>query len=146
MHPHGRRAILAVSLVLFLLCLTQDGFFIDGDNPRAWSQAGYLLLLGWLGLLAGVVAWLANPLWIAAWIAFALHRHGVALALSIAALVCALSFLTVDAVMVSEAPTFAKVTSVGIGYWLWIASMAALAGGAALTLIVANGRLPTQIP
>jgi hypothetical protein len=143
MHRNGRTAILAASLALFLLCLTQDGFFVDGDNPRAWSQAGYLLLFGWLGLLAGIVAWLANPLWIAAWIAFALRWHRVALALGIAALLCALSFLTLDTVMVSEAPTYAKVTGVGLGYGLWITSMAVLAAGSALALIVPKGHSPT---
>jgi len=143
MHPHAPRAILAASLVLFLLCLTQDGFVVDGDNPRAWSQAGYLLLLGWLGLLAGIVAWLANPLLIAAWIAFALRSHRAALALGIAALLCALSFLAVDTVMVSEAPSFAKVTGLGLGYWLWIASMAVLAAGSALALTAPKAGSPT---
>jgi hypothetical protein len=143
MDRHGRRAILAVSLLLFLICLTQDGFLVEGENPRAWSSAGYLLLFGWLGLLSGVVAWLANPLWVAAWIAFAWRRRRLALGLGLAALLCALSFLKVDTVMVSEAPTFAKVTSVGVGYWLWIASMAVLAGGSTLTLIIPDGRSST---
>lgn len=46
-------------------------------------------------------------------------------------------------VMVSEAPTFAKVTGAGLGYWLWITSMAVLAAGSALALIAPKGHAPT---
>jgi hypothetical protein len=66
MHKFGRLTIVLASLVLFVVCLTQDGFYIEGPNPRAWASALYLFLLGWLGLLSGTIAWFANPLlWIA---------------------------------------------------------------------------------
>jgi hypothetical protein len=135
MHKLGRYIILLASIALFLVCLTQDGFYIEGPNPRAVSSAFYLLLVGWLGLLSGTIAWFANPLVIAAWVLFALRRHGFALGLSVAALFCALSFLNVDTVVVSEAQTFAKVTGFGFGYWLWVASMLVIAAGSACVLL-----------
>jgi len=132
MYKFGRRTILLVSIALFLLCLTQDGFYIEGAEPRAWASALYLLLLGWLGVLSGTIGWFANPLLFAAWVLYALRRYRTALGLGVAALFCALSFLNVDSVLTSEAPSFAKVTGIGPGYWLWVASMAAMTAGAAL--------------
>ena len=110
MHKFGRLTIVIASVALFVVCLTQDGFYIEGSNPRAWASALYLFLFGWLGLLSGTIAWFANPLLIAAWVLFWLRRYWIALALGVAALFCALSFLNVDTVVVSEAPTFAKIT------------------------------------
>jgi hypothetical protein len=142
MHKFGRPTILIASIALFLVCLTQDGFYIEGSNPRAWASAFYLFLLGWLGLLAGTIAWLANPLLIAAWVLFWLRRDRIALALGVAALVCALSFLGVGKLLVSEAPTFAAVTGFGLGYWLWVASIMVIAVGSASPLLglVSNAR------
>jgi hypothetical protein len=146
MHKFGRYTILIVSIALFLVSLTQDAFYIEGPTPRAWASAFYLLLLGWLGLLSGTIAWFANPLVIAAWVLFALRRYWFALALGVAASFCALSFLNVDSVVVSEAPSFAKITGFGLGYWLWAASMVATTIGCALALagLVRDARGPTQ--
>jgi hypothetical protein len=135
MHKFGRLTIVLASIALFIVCLTQDGFYIEGPNPRAWASALYLFLLGWLGLLSGTIAWFANPLLIAAWVLFRLRRYWIALALGVAALFCALSFLNVDTVVVSEAPTFAKVTGFGLGYRLWIASMIVITAGSVLALL-----------
>jgi len=135
MHKFGRLTIVLASVVLFAVCLTQDGFYIEGANPRAWASALYLFLIGWLGLLSGTIAWFANPLLIAAWVLFWLRRYWIALALGAAALFCALSFLNVDTVVVSEAPTFAKVTGFGLGYWLWITSMIVITAGSGLALL-----------
>jgi hypothetical protein len=134
MRKFGRLTILLASVAVFLVCLTQDGFTIEGANPRAWASSFYLFLLGWLGLLSGTIAWFANPLLIAAWILFARRRYWIALALGVAALFCALSFLNVDTVAVSEAPTFAKVTGYRLGYWLWVASMIVITLGSGFAL------------
>ncbi len=63
----------AVSVLLFLASLTQDGFHLEGGDFTAWSSMS-LLLTGWLGLLVGVPAWLANPALAATWILSLLGR------------------------------------------------------------------------
>ena len=83
MHKPGRLTIVLASVVLLVVCLTQDGFYIEGPNPRAWASGFYLFLLGWLGLLSGTIAWFANPLLISAWVLFWLRRYWIALALGV---------------------------------------------------------------
>jgi hypothetical protein len=135
MHKFGRLTILIASIALFLACFTQNAFYIEGPNSQAWTSASYLFLLGWLGLFSGTIAWFANPLQIAALVLFTRRRYWIAFALGIAASFCALSFLNVDKVMVSEAPTFAKITGFGLGYWLWVASMIVITVGSVLALL-----------
>jgi hypothetical protein len=128
------RYLLLLSMALFALSLAQDGFTIEGPNPRAWSSGGGVLLVGWLGLLYdGVWAWLANPMVMLSWALLKLRRSMSALVCAIAACVLALTFLRVRFITVSEAPTTAPIATLESGYWIWIASMcvaalAALAG------------------
>lgn len=56
-----RYALLWLSVGLFVLCLANDGYYIEGSNPRAWAAAWGLLLVGWIGMFSGTLAWLANP-------------------------------------------------------------------------------------
>jgi hypothetical protein len=118
-------AFLGLSIALFVACLLFDGFYIEGSDPRAWADTWLLLLIGWIGILAGLPYWFANPLLIGAWIALALGKRKSALILSGVALGLALLFLLERRILVSEAPTYAAVTGYGAGYWLWVASMAA---------------------
>jgi hypothetical protein len=37
-----------------------------------------------------------------------------------------LSFLRIETIPVNEAPTYAKITGYGLGYWLWLASAVVL--------------------
>lgn len=60
MQTRMAKAALWISAVLYVMCLTQDGYYIDGPDPEAWAPAYGLLISGWLGLFAGVFAWLAN--------------------------------------------------------------------------------------
>src|SRR3954463_1280614 len=55
-----RWALVGLSVALFLLCLTQDGYYVEGPDPRAWASPAVLLSMGWLGVFEGVFAWLAN--------------------------------------------------------------------------------------
>lgn len=123
----GRRiaaAATVLSVVLFLTSLTQDGYYIDrpGD-PRAWAPCIGLLLIGWLGVFDGILAWLANPALLAAWI-FLNFRSSRRLgaAIGAAAIAFALSFLLYTEILTNEAGGTSKITGYGAGYWLWVAS------------------------
>lgn len=130
--PSAVVATLVVSILLFVASLTQDGFYIDRpDDPRAWSLCLGLLLVGWIAVFDGVYAWLANPALLVAWIAMWFRpSYKVAVVAGVTALCFSLSFLRHDTIITSEAPTYSRITGYGLGYWLWIGSIAtALAGG-----------------
>jgi hypothetical protein len=124
------KAVLGLSIVSFVTCLTQDGYYIDDSNPKAWSPAWGLLVFGWMGLLSGTFAWLANPLLFGSWVLLAMSKYRVAFYLSLGALLFAVSFLLHSEVISSTKPSYSKIVGYGIGYWLWIASALILAVGA----------------
>ena len=119
-----------ISLALYVICLTQDGYYIDGADPEAWSPAYGLLFIGWIGIFAGMFAWLANPLLFASWFLLATSRHRAAFFVSLGALLFAMSFLLHSEVISSAAPTYSRIIGYGMGYWLWIASALILVVGA----------------
>ncbi|HEV3343563.1 MAG TPA: hypothetical protein VG125_24540 [Pirellulales bacterium] len=115
----------AASMSLFVASLPQDAFYIDrADDPRAWSLGFGLLLVGWLAVLDGVPAWLANPAVLAAWILLLVRFRRTALVMAALALLLALSFLLCDRVLTDEAGGRSRVTGYGSGYWCWVGSMA----------------------
>ena len=120
--------LIRLSILCFLACLTQDAFYLSGDDPTSWSNGLGLLFFGWMGH----ASWLANPAVIAAWLFFSFERTKISLALSACALVAALSFLQTETLVVSTRPDNETVVGYGMGYWLWLASICAalLAAGA----------------
>jgi hypothetical protein len=42
--------LLILSFCLYLAALCNDGFYIQAENPRAWSPGWGLLLVGWVAL------------------------------------------------------------------------------------------------
>jgi hypothetical protein len=111
-----------LSIALFVLCLSCDGYYIEGQNPRAWAPSWGLLLIGWSGLFYGTFSWLANPALFAAWFMFYRRRYWRATICGLIAAVLMLSFLLTKTIVSSEAPTYSRVIGHGIGYWLWVAS------------------------
>jgi hypothetical protein len=132
------------SVALFLLALTQDGYYIEGSNPRAWAPAWGLLLIGWLGLFYGVFAWVANPLMAAGWLLCGLKKYRAGGALAAMAMLFMLSFLLHSTVISSEAPTYSRISGYGPGYWLWIASAATLLLANAAAMILQPVATPTD--
>lgn len=122
-----RKWALYLTLGLFLLSLTQPAFYIDRVDFDAWSSPIGLLLMGWLGILAGdsaCLAWIANPLLILGGVSlFKFDRF--APILGILALGVSLTFLGQEQIISSEAPTYSKITEIKLGYWLWIISIGA---------------------
>jgi hypothetical protein len=122
--------VLWVSIALFVLCLVNDGYYIDGPDPRAWAPASGLLLFGWIGLFSGTIAWLANPALATAWVLFHFRRYRGSAIWALVATALIISFLFAKTVVSSESPTYSKVTGYGLGYWLWLGSALVLLVGA----------------
>ena len=105
------KIVTLASLIVFAASLTQKGFSTAGEHPGDWSPGLYLLLIGPIGRPAG----------------FGCIRMR---SRDVIALIVA--FLFRQTIIVSEAPTYAKITGYAAGYWLWLTS-AALAVVSALT-------------
>jgi hypothetical protein len=116
------RIITLISFAVFVASLTQKGFSTAGEEPGSWSPGLYLLLIGPLGFLAGVYEWLANPFLLAAWIFSWFGKQKIALPLALVAIGLIVAFLFRQTMIVSEAPTYAKITGYAAGYWLWLTS------------------------
>jgi hypothetical protein len=114
--------ITLLSIIVFATSLTQNAYYIAGENPKAWSPAFYSLLLGPIGLFAGIFEWLANPVLLAAWVFSFAGKNKIALVLGIVASALMLAFLFRHTIIASEAPTYAKIIGYGVGYWLWLTS------------------------
>ena len=116
------KIITVVSIIVFAVSLTQNGYYISGENPKAWSPAFYSLLLGPIGLFAGIFEWLANPVLAAAWVFSFAGKNKIALLLGSLASALMLAFLFRQTIIASEAPTYANIIGYGAGYWLWVIS------------------------
>jgi len=136
-HPEnlmkGRTAII-LSMCVFALALTQDGYYID-HNPRdAWAPGWGEFAVGWIGLFSGTFAWLGNPLLIASWIAIFRKKAKASAWLSASALLIMLSFLHDKTIIFNENGSSARITGYGLGYVLWVASGVAALIGASMGL------------
>lgn len=117
-------AFIAASILLFLVSLTLNCYRTEGGGPHGWQPAFWLLLAGWIGLFAGIPAWLANPALGVAWLLMGMRRSALAaLALTVASLGFALSFLLHQKIPIDEAGNYARVASYGAAYWTWVASI-----------------------
>lgn len=122
-----RLLVLISSIGLFIASLFQDGFLIEGSNPRAWAPCFGLLLIGWIGIFQGNLTWLANPLILFAWLAYADARSRYqSIPFASLSLCFALSFMLYGKILSSEAGHYSKVTSLELGYWLWVASITSM--------------------
>lgn len=113
---------LLISFALYCICLANDGYYIDGPDPRAWAPAWGLLIFGWMGVTAGTFTWLANPALFFAWISMLRSKYRAALLAAIIALSLMISFLLQSTVVSSEAPTYSRIIGYGTGFWLWVGS------------------------
>lgn len=122
-----KKRIFLLSLIVFLISLTQPAFYIDREDFDAWSSPFGLLLIGWLPIIAGetsAIAWMANPILLLSWISiFNPKLEKAVLWTGLLSIIVGLSFLSVKEILSSEAPTYSKITAIMPGYWLWISSM-----------------------
>jgi hypothetical protein len=116
------KILIAASVVLFLVSLTQTGFYL-GEEERDDSPGWLIILIGWLAVFThDSVAWLANPLLLLTWFAaLIVGSRRAAIVLAAASTLLALSFLFCESMSLGPRP---KVITLGPGYWIWLASIA----------------------
>ena len=131
--PMGRATtvLLAISVLFYLVAMFTAPFRTGAPAPHPWADGWQVLLTGWMGVLVGIYAWLANPLVFAAWLLTARYR-AQAVVLAGLALLFGMSFLSQHQIAVDEAGNVGFVHLDAIGYWCWLASFAVAAVGAAL--------------
>lgn len=124
-----QKIFLYISIGLYIISLTQKSYCTTGVCE--YFSGLLSLIFGWIGIFmlhAPALPWLANPILIIAWMIFK-KKPKASLILSIISFLLMLSFLFFDEIIDNEAPTTAKITSYGLGYWLWVLSSLLLVVG-----------------
>lgn len=121
-----RRATLLLSITLYVSSLTQKCYC----TTSTCGDSIAVVIVGIFGLFAGgaALSWLANPLLYGAWISLRKNEK-LSLALSVLALLFAMSFLFFDTVLDDEAGNYKEIVSYQAGYWLWASSALIMAVG-----------------
>ena len=134
------------SIGVFIVALTQNGFYLDRVARDAWAPGWGEFAFGWISLFSGTVAWLGNPLLIASWIFLLRMKPKWAAGLAFLSLLFMLSFLLNKTIVDSEAGTTSRISGHGLGYWLWLSSAAVALFGACLILGTAPKTAPMPNP
>ncbi|MEM9253230.1 MAG: hypothetical protein AAGB29_12855 [Planctomycetota bacterium] len=122
-----------MSVLLFAVSLFLPVFDLR-DQPDGYYIGLPVFMVGWAEC---PLAWMANPLWLAASVFVLLGRPMVGLAALIVATALAFTSLTY---LGTEMPTNAsgavkaEIVAMGSGFWLWVASIVSLGIGSAAQL------------
>ena len=125
-------AIIFASLMLYILSFTQDAFVVNDMNVEKVFSSLEILAMGtfafWGGGLLEQLIWNANPLYLLT-IVFFLMDKPLAVKTGLGAIVLAALFLTWNEILVAESGRTAQITSLELGYWLWLGSIVSLCVG-----------------
>ena len=120
-----------VSLAIFTVSLTQTAISSSEFEDKTLSCIA-TLVMGGLSVLGGGILewliWLANPLYFFSLYLF-LKSKNKAKMYSLLSTTIALSFVTWNKILVSESGKLGNIDSLGLGYWLWVSSLAILTIG-----------------
>lgn len=112
--------LLIGSITCYVLALYAPAFYYD--DTESWSGIS-ALLTGWLGILFGYVSWLANPLFLASWVCILLKDSTLIISSSVLGCILCLSFLFHKEIVINEAGGTGIISGMGLGFWLWFASL-----------------------
>lgn len=140
--PLFSTTLLILSVCLYAASLANICYYTGAEAPSApgWG----LLLIGWVAVLGGMIAWLANPLLLVGWAMLACRLKRLAAVLAIAALACGSSFMLYQTMWINEAGTEAPISGYGPGYWLWLASAATLFVASLVAMLESRFQAPKQ--
>ncbi|MCH4554128.1 hypothetical protein [Aestuariibaculum lutulentum] len=117
-----RHKIVFISLIIYLVSLTQKTYCVDNDCGDYWNGY-YLLIYGWVGLIVGGAGycWIANPLLILSWL-LPKDKIKTSLIFSGISAFFAIIFLFFSEIMKDEAGHYGQITGYKLGYILWLIS------------------------
>ena len=131
-----------LSLLILIISLTQPAFYIDRpENPAAWAESWMLFLLGWMflfgGGITGFLFWCANPIYIIGLILI-IRNNKSGFWFSLIATLISFGFSLIDEIVASSSGSLSKITSLDLGYKLWLSSFIVLTIGTGLNEILMN--------
>ncbi len=113
-----KKIALFVTWTLFFLSLITKVYEMDNGSIKAYGYEAFFA--GWMELFGIGISWLANPISVLAIIFFMSNKIKLSLVLSFVALLFALAFFIYTRLGETE------ITAIGIGYYLWAASIFAV--------------------
>lgn len=141
-HPRARTIFAVPPVILFILaCATPAISFSQHGETGFWLGWG-MLPFGWLGLFGGgephpQIGWYANPILLVAWVMLLLGKWKGSIVLGLLALAIGLTSFSLRSMDIGiDFPSVLSDIKLGIGAYLWLASMLAIVLGAALNYLV----------
>ena len=125
----------ATSLFLFLAACGLPCLEVEKEGRVVW-YGDSVLLRGWMAVLVGQVAWLANPLWLAGMFCFVFRRWTLSLVFALLGLLLAASSLLFygwdgAGIHVGVDEGVVAVHQLRVGAYVWLSSLLVLFVGAA---------------
>jgi hypothetical protein len=121
-----RTLSIILSLILFVVSLTQTGLSYQDYDGKGIYPSYELFLSGAISFIGGglfeSMIWMANPFYFIGLIYFYKSKKD-SLKFSFISLIISTSFILWKEILVSESGRTEKITSLGLGYWLWISSI-----------------------
>ncbi|MBY0526668.1 MAG: hypothetical protein K2R98_24945 [Gemmataceae bacterium] len=121
----GRFALAFVVVLWYAGSLFLPVFYIEDHSPQYGIQ---VLMFGWFGLVAGIIGWFANPLFLFGLLLCLFCRFRTVFWLSAVGLLIALTSFSLHTVgYTDEGPE--TLTGFGAGFYCWLASLVLLTVG-----------------
>lgn len=115
-----------IAFVLYTISLALPGVSFIDHNGHEGSVYGYFILLfGWFAMSQWSFAWFGNPLFLFSLFRSRHERPGIVLLTSLLALSFGVTGFLLEKVPHLDAPE-STVTYFGLGYYLWLLSLALL--------------------
>jgi hypothetical protein len=137
---HQNRVFIVISVFLYLIACATPCLEVSQKSDPVWYGLR-ILVIGWLGILVGQFAWLANSLWLAGIVFFVFRKWMATMIFSGLSLLFALNTFTM---FVSELPADEggvnkfHLVHLRIGFYSWLTSLLVLFAGALVMKIQAR--------
>lgn len=118
MKKHLPKLFLTISILLWLVSLSQRAYCTNNDCGEKWSGLA-IVISGIFGIFnfGATISWYANPFIFISWLTY--KKYKVSLIFSLLALIFGLSFLTFEEIIINEGGFMGDITGYATGFYLW---------------------------